>query len=384
MSLYKIKIFIVFLFIFWVFCYSMLYVIFFFAPAQKYYKNKKLVSNFFSMGLYPRHENLILNYSGKCGEIFKYKKNSNRDLIIFSYHYIIRYKYRNIKNLVINSLDSVIKSMPNAKIICFVSENSLKSKIVKILRRLNVEVIVFDEFKDIHIVTSRFFLSLKYLKQNKDKFDRVILSDLNDVFMLNDIFSTFNESQILINKECSNYDNTICNYFNSTNIVKWLNASYYDNKDLFNYIYNLKKPILNAGVIMGGIEKIISFLTILTSNFDLKKAKRFGYDEIILNQLFYYDNKFKDLDFIIEGCGQKICFRSKSIVYDFDSKIVQFKENQCSPVIIHKNFPNFWNYGSLGTNIFSKVYNNNNSKLFFISNVNNTSYKDNLKIISDL
>jgi hypothetical protein len=110
--------------------------------------------------LYPKHENLILNYSGKCGEIFKYKKNSNRDLIIFSYKYEFSFKYRNIKNLVINSLDSIKKSMPNVKIICFIPKNSKYSLIKNILKKYNVNTILFEKYKEMHIVNSRFFLSL--------------------------------------------------------------------------------------------------------------------------------------------------------------------------------------------------------------------------------
>ena len=200
MSLFKIKKFIAFLFLFWIFCYCILNIIFLFAPGNAYYNKKKLVKYYYSIGLYPQHENLILNYSGKCGKIFKYKKNSNRDLIIFSYKFEFSYKYRNIKNLIINSLDSIKKSMPNAKIICFVYKNSKHSLIVNILKKLNVKPILFEKYNEMHIVNSRFFLSLEYLNKNKEKFDRILLCDLNDVFILNDIFSTFNQSQIIIKK----------------------------------------------------------------------------------------------------------------------------------------------------------------------------------------
>ena len=375
----KIKKFIYFLFLFWIFCYFMLNVIFLFAPGKSFYNNKKLVKYYFSFGLYPKHENLILNFSGICSKIFKYKKNSNRDLIIFSYKYEFKYKYRNIKNLVLNILDSIKKSMPNVKIICFIPKNSKYSLIKNILKKYNVNTILFEKYKEMHIVNSRFFLSLEYLTKNKEKFDRILLCDLNDVFILNDIFSTFNQSQIIINKECFDFDNKFCDYFNATSPVKWLNEFYKENKFLYDFIYNLKSPILNAGVIMGGIEKIISFLTILTSNMDKKKTNKFGYDEMLLNQLYYYDKKFNDLGFIIEGCGQKICFKTESIVYDVNSKIVRFKENGCSPVVIHKHFPIFWNYGSLGINVNNVNNNINNINNDIINNDNNDNNNFNNK-----
>ena len=36
-----------------------------------------------SILIYPKLDEINLNYSGKCGEIFKYKKNNKRDLVFF-------------------------------------------------------------------------------------------------------------------------------------------------------------------------------------------------------------------------------------------------------------------------------------------------------------
>ena len=35
---------------------------------------------------YPILDKIKLNYSSKCSELFKYKKNNNRDLVMFAYN----------------------------------------------------------------------------------------------------------------------------------------------------------------------------------------------------------------------------------------------------------------------------------------------------------
>ena len=54
--------------------------------------------------IYPKLDEIKLNYSGKCGEIFKYKQNNKRDLVFFSYKYTKYYLQRSY--LIYNVIDS--------------------------------------------------------------------------------------------------------------------------------------------------------------------------------------------------------------------------------------------------------------------------------------
>ena len=66
---------------------------------------------------YPELNKIKLNYSSKCGELFKYKKNNKRDLVMFAYN-SSNFDFNSERSLLIyNVLDSIKKNIPNAKIL---------------------------------------------------------------------------------------------------------------------------------------------------------------------------------------------------------------------------------------------------------------------------
>ena len=88
---------------------------------------------------YPSVNDIKLNYSSKCGEIFKYKKNNKRDLVMFAYK-PTKYDFNSKRSLLIYFvIDSIKKNIPKAKIICFVPENSSNiSLVIQVLKRNKV------------------------------------------------------------------------------------------------------------------------------------------------------------------------------------------------------------------------------------------------------
>ena len=93
---------------------------------------------------YPKLKEIKLNYSYKCGEILKYGKNNNkRDLVMFSYK-----SKRDIKRslLIYIVIDSIKRNIPNAKIICFIPENSYIDFVIKLLKKNNVLIIKEKDF----------------------------------------------------------------------------------------------------------------------------------------------------------------------------------------------------------------------------------------------
>ena len=292
---------------------------------------------------YPLYKNFQLNFRGKCGEIFKYPPNNENDIVIFAYQNIEIIKYQNILKLIPKIIDSFQNSVPNAKLLCFVPKNSSNSEVVKILRYLNVSVKIFEGFEDIHIVNSRFFIIKDYLMKKKNKYKRVFLSDLNDVFLLNDIFATFNENQLILNKECSYYkrEKNCVKIFEYDLVKEWFFYFFGETSEITKKFIELDPININAGIILGGTEKIINLLEILTNNFEKEKLKYFGYDQTILNKL-YYNNELNSLNLIIEGCTQRICFRPKNLRFNKETTKIYFLRNHCSPIIIHKYFPSSW------------------------------------------
>ena len=311
-------------------------------------------------GSYPKFSDFQLNYEKKCGEVFKHKKNNERDIVFFGYKYY-RKKENELLSLIYSSLDSFKHSIPNAKIVCFFPKYQMFRKIAKILKEFNITIIPFDDYYGIHIVTSRFFLIKKYLEENKNKYDRILLSDLGDVFVLNDIFSTFSEDELFLNKECFYYltknETRDCIHINTFNTTKrWLN--YFFEGEILKNLTERNPVNLNAGIIMGGTEKILKFLEIFLKNLEninKRFLRKFGYDQTILNYLYYY-NYFDSIPLKLETCSQRTCFRSQSLRFNKNTTKIIFKEDECSPVLFHKFFPESWRNDEINNN------NNNNNK----------------------
>ena len=326
---------------------------YYFASPVIIYEKEKLVYFNQTTGYYPNITNMFLNFSGKCSKIFKYPKNSNRDLVIFSFQYIPSRKYKNINKMIHKIVDSFKFSIPNAKIITLIPKSSENCSTIQVFKNYNIEVISYEQYEDYHIVTSRFFMALDYLKKNIKKYDRILLSDLNDVFLFNDIFATFSKDDLILNKECHDYNNKTsktCHFLLECKSTKrWFLQSFKDDKKLIENFMKLRPENLNAGVILGGIEKMIKFLEIFTKDMDKTKINNFGYDQSLLNK-YYYLHYFDSIPLNISECSQRMCYKSNSIVSNKNATRVVYKEDLCSPVLLHKNYPSSWDRGMLYRN----------------------------------
>ena len=240
-------------------------------------KNDKLkIQKFFSdtnlsaeqtLSKYPGYFNLQLNYMYECSEYFKYPKNSNEDIVIFAYTYRPRKHFLKVFE---NIIDSFRHSVPNAEIACVIPKKDLKSKGAKLLDEFGINLIPFKGYENYSIVTSRYVAIYNFLKLNANKYKRVFLSDIDDVYMFNDIFSTFNEHEIIINNQCHFFKSENCNLLFPVD-EKWFKESYIINDNNSELDLELIKDIgknkinpqvINGGIIFGGIKKVIKFLRI--------------------------------------------------------------------------------------------------------------------------
>lgn len=288
---------------------------------------------------YPLLNKIKLNYSSKCGEIFKYKKNNKRDLVMFAYN-SSKNDFNSERSLLIyNVLDSIKKNIPDAKIICFVPNNSKINIVIEVLQKNNVSIIKERDFQNMSLVSSRFLYEFKYLKKYINYFDRVIHADLTDIFFLSDVFKTLKPNELIINKECGNNsifgDKGNCLFNHSINI-KWLNRSFGYNETLVNFLKRINPIVINAGLIMGDSKEYLKFLDIMKANLNYTKALYFGYDQILINVL-YYTGKFNNINIKFDFCTQRSCF-IPNLIFNKEDKKLYFKTG-CSPVLIHKSYP---------------------------------------------
>jgi len=301
-----------------------------------------LISSRKTFSDYPGYNNLILNYNGSCGKIFKYPKNSNKDIVIFSYKYFNIKKELMMLNLIPKIIDSFKNGIPNARLICFIPKQNKYTLVSFLLSYYKLEIIYFEDYIDYSIVLSRFLIIKEYLINNKNKIDRVLLSDLNDVFIFDDIFQTISNDELTLFNNCLDYDtNKFCIKFGGEiNNYNWLLDSY--GEEITKYFLKKNYTDICAGVIFGGINKIIQFLEEFTEKFDLNKKNLWGYDETLLNKMFYF-NEFK-VKINIEGCSQRNCMDSIDLLSNTRANIIVYKKDGCSPVMGHKTFPRSWRH----------------------------------------
>lgn len=79
------------------------------------------------------------------------------------------------------------------------------------MEQYGIRLIPFKGYEDYNIVTSRYVVIYDFLKNNIHKYNKVFLSDIDDVYMFRDIFSTFKEDEIIITKQCFKFESEDCN-----------------------------------------------------------------------------------------------------------------------------------------------------------------------------
>lgn len=288
---------------------------------------------------YSRLNKIKLNYHGKCGKILKNgKANNKRDLVMFAYNSSKIKKNLKRALMVYIVIDSIKRSIPNAKKICFVPKNSFNDFVIKIIKKNDILIIKEKDLLNIHLVSSRFLYEYKYLKKNINFFDRVIHADLTDIYFFSDVFKTLKPNQLIMNKECG--ENSVFGkkgnfILKHKAVIKWFNESFGVNKTIVNLFKKINPKVINAGVIMGDAKEYLHFLDIFVKNLDYTKAYKFGYDQMLINVLFY-TGVFNKIDIKFDSCTQRSCFNSK---LKLNKKILKFYfKNGCSPVLIHKLF----------------------------------------------
>ena len=296
-------------------------------------------------GEYPGYDKLILNYKNKCSKYFKFRKNSRKDIVIFAYTYRPEKNFFQVFN---NIIDSFKHSVPNAQIASVIPYKHINSEGAKLLEKYGIQLIPFKGYEDYSIVTSRYIAIYDFLKNNTNKYKKVFLSDIDDVYMFRDIFSTFDENEIIINKQCFKFESDDCNLLFPID-EKWFIESYITNsnntiKDL-ELIKNIGKnetnpQVINGGIIFGGIKKVIQFLKIFNEYINPEKAKFFGYDQVLIT-LLVSKKKFDSIGLKLEPCTQRVCFWL-DVKYNLNTTKIIYRENMCSPIVLHKSIPINW------------------------------------------
>ena len=219
--------------------------------------------------------------------------------------------------------------------ITIVSENDLENnfEMKKLKENLSQKRIDYSQW---NAVNARIPMSLSYLKQHQKDYDRVAWSDLRDIYILNDIFSTVGTNDLYWMTECSS--NSFCLKHTLTGIKRhftWMMRFFGWNEAM--KLTKIESTTLNGGFGIGGITKMIELLTIWNSHFNVKYRNNWGYDQTLLNWL-YYNGYFESIGMTLEKCTQRMCFGA-FLSIDKLSKSFTLEDIDCAPVLIHKDFP---------------------------------------------
>lgn len=274
-----------------------------------------------------------MKFDGECGKIFNQSKATKRDLILFSHQH--NYKWIAYKKEMFFSLSLIRKTLPDVSL-TIMTKGNLPKDFIEMCKSFNVHIEETEGYTLWNSVNSRIPLALNYLKEHEKEFDRVAWSDLRDMYILRDIFSTVGMDELVWMTECKS--DTFC-YKHRSDKQKlhyyWM-IRFFGKKEA-DRLTTFDSVTLNGGFGIGGIHKMIQMLTIWTENIQLKFVTQWGYDQTLLNYL-YYNGYFKDINLQIERCTQRMCFGPELIV-DYYTQSFILKDVQCSPVLMHKDFP---------------------------------------------
>ncbi|KAL7721420.1 Uncharacterized protein QTN25_001836 [Entamoeba marina] len=289
---------------------------------------------------FPGMRKLKLNYAGNCSKIFKYPKNSERDLIIYGYSQMDLDKLDSYLYQFGNVLESVKFSTPNAKIIIFVFGET-NSKFDNFLKHYGIERINVDIPSGWIAANARMQATYDYLEKHVGEYDR-------RCFLLNDVFATVSTDEVLLMSECQVYHSgkkgvKECQLVGGTHINRpWLEKSI-DDQDFVRSLIKKKLIGINVGVIIGGAKHVKDLFKVVANNMEKHKMHIWGYEQSMLD-VMYYTDKLNHIPVVFEDCTQRICFKPfpNQLNMGIDALSLTYIKDRCSPVLIHKGYPYSW------------------------------------------
>ncbi|GAB1220291.1 hypothetical protein ENUP19_0050G0073 [Entamoeba nuttalli] len=276
------------------------------------------------------------NYSEECAAPFKYKPNNQRDLLIYGVYFSNKRSWIDQRQMTLQTLSINQNGIPNATKILLLCGEPPEVNFASLMKSKGVEVIPVKVDSLYNGAVLRYVVIQKYLEENKEKYDRVFIADLRDVFFFEDGFATFSDNELYLSNECSrnNKGDISCTSLANGLTKKWMAESI--NEEVAELYAANKTKIVNSGTIFGGTENILHFLQIFTSQFNYQRVKLWGYDQSLLNYM-YYTGQFNSLNITMANCDQMFCFDMRNgCYYNKKEKSLIVRGTKCSPIIRHK------------------------------------------------
>ncbi|ELP90220.1 hypothetical protein EIN_105890 [Entamoeba invadens IP1] len=279
------------------------------------------------------------NYKGKCQEIFKFKPNNKRDLWLTAVGFQNKNYWDRNRNEILLSYAVSNSSIPNADKVVILLPGGYPKEFSKIttqfgLRLVNSDINDDPKYSSCHDATKRIPAFRKFIEKNKEKYDRVLISDHRDVFIFADFFQTFSQEDLVFTPECGIRGNT-CMTFDWSHVYTWMRETY--GYQIANEYRNNRSLNINIGTIFGGTDRILKYLDLMERNIKTNKCKLWGHDQTVHNMVFYSYFYKKDKNVTVERCTQRMCFlQMGSLLYNSKEKQLKIADSGCSPILRHK------------------------------------------------
>ncbi|ELP83915.1 hypothetical protein EIN_311760 [Entamoeba invadens IP1] len=319
---------------------SLFSTMFFFLVSSPYYTTLRYTYNDLVNGTHKtqyRNKHIdvnTFNYSGVCGKVFTSPPNGPDDYIISSYDMMMQC----VKKQMWETLSMARTAMPRAQMVLLLFHFPPIWCIgdMERFKQLNITTIKVQRRILEQSVAIRYVIFHKYITENVNKINRIILMDPRDVVFFEDFFRTFSTDDVGWLAECTGSINKNECYSPATYRphAEWLND--YFSKEIRDDFVKRRLPSINGGFGYGGAHKIKQVLDIYIENMN-PKYMVWGYDQALLNVL-YYHGKFNSTGLKLVKCEQKLCYIGRSSFKLIEKKVVYVDKDNlgCSPVASHK------------------------------------------------
>ena len=220
------------------------------------------------------------------------------------------------------SLNSV--DFKNCDVIIFVK--NISRSVLNYLKIIGVFIYeISEEYKNISVTKLRWKLYIDFLKEKRNIYNLIFITDIRDTIFQKDIFKYYennNDSFLGVALE----DGTLTHYLNKKWIINFAGEE--------KYAIIKDQRIICFGTLWGTLDIILKFLFIF---WEKLKSNHNSTDQGIGNYLFYYEKIFKEYLIKSDNFGQVITIGltpRENIYLDSNNNILNFKGEIAS--VIHQ------------------------------------------------
>lgn len=272
------------------------------------------------------------NFTGECGAIFRHPPHSPRDAVILALGKLELKRRDTFLQETDYALRLLRRVLPRARVVLFFFVSPPRRQ-VAFFSRFAVEMYRVHGLEHWNPTNARFPAVRRWLQRHAEELDRVVWSDVRDVYHFADVFRTFGVDElVLLDQGFRNIPWTVRKRVDSLWFKRFFGVHTVDE------FIRERHSILNAGLILGGVQPMTHLLATIERFMPPQHLGEWGCDQATLNYAFY-KGLIRIPNTKTVRCSQQMCFKIMKPFVFVDGAFVFNDETRCSPVIKHKGVP---------------------------------------------